>query len=147
MSILTSVPAAASLVDTVAAHDAFRTFGKAVERAGLTDTLRGFGPFTLFVPTDAAFSRLPAGQLDQLFRPENKEALAALVNYHVIKGRTFVSDMRYMQNARTLNGKSAPISLTDQIVMIDGAKLTWPDISASNGVIHGIDKVNLPTAA
>jgi len=147
MSISTSVPAAANLVDTIAAHDAFRTFGKAIERAGLAATLRGTGPFTVFVPTDAVFSRLPAGELDQLFRPENKQALAALVNYHVIKGRNFVADMRHMQTARTVNGQSAPISLTDQIVMIDGAKLTWPDINASNGVIHGIDKVNLPTAA
>ncbi|MBU8978260.1 MULTISPECIES: fasciclin domain-containing protein [unclassified Lysobacter] len=134
-----------NLVDTAAANGSFKTFGKAIERAGMSDILRGVGPFTIFAPTDAAFEKLPAGQLDNLFKPENKEELVSLLNYHVVSGRKTVADIGKWEAAKTVNGQSAPITLANEKVSIDGAQVTSADISSSNGVIHGIDKVNIPT--
>lgn len=134
-----------NLVDTAAADGSFKTFGKAIERAGMSDTLRGAGPFTIFAPTDAAFEKLPAGKLDNLFKPENKEELVSLLNYHVVSGRKTVADIGKWDAARMVNGQSAPITLANDKVSIDGAQVTSADISSSNGVIHGIDKVNIPT--
>lgn len=133
-----------NLVETAAANGSFKTFSKAVEHAGMTDTLRGSGPFTVFAPTDSAFEKLPAGKLDTLFKPENKQELVSLLNYHVVNGRKTVADVGKWENARTLHGQPAPIKFTDNQVSIDGAKVTTADIGSSNGVIHGIDKVNLP---
>lgn len=134
-----------NLVDTVAANDSFKTFGNALRKSGMNDVLRGTGPFTVFAPTDAAFAKLPAGQLDRLMKPENKEELASLVNYHVVKGRKLMSDIGKWDSARTVNGQSAPIKLADGKVSIDGAQVTSADIGSSNGILHGIDKVNIPT--
>ncbi|GAA5077304.1 fasciclin domain-containing protein [Lysobacter panacisoli] len=134
-----------NLVDTAAADGSFKTFGKAIERAGMSDTLRGVGPFTVFAPTDAAFEKLPAGKLENLFKPENKQELVSLLNYHVVSGRKTVADIGKWEAARTVNGQSAPITLANDKVSIDGAQVTSADISSSNGVIHGIDKVNIPT--
>ena len=140
-------PAPASttdLVDTVAANDSFQTFGRAVEQAGLVETLRGEGPFTIFAPTDAAFAKLPAGRLDELFKPENKAALASLLSYHMLKGRKLVADIGKWDSARTLQGQMTPISVSGKQVSIDGAVVVSADIGSSNGVLHGIDKVNEP---
>lgn len=134
-----------NLVDTAAANGSFKTFGKAVERAGMGDTLRGAGPFTVFAPTDAAFDKLPAGKLEDLFKPENKEELVSLLNYHVVNGRRLSKDIGKWEAARTVNGQSAPIKLAGDQISIDGALVTSADIDSSNGVIHGIDKVNIPT--
>ncbi|BDU16658.1 fasciclin domain-containing protein [Lysobacter auxotrophicus] len=134
-----------NLVDTAAANGSFKTFGKAIERAGMSETLRGDGPFTVFAPTDAAFEKLPSGKLDNLFKPENKEELVSLLNYHVVSGRKSVADVGKWEAARTVNGQSAPITLANDKVSIDGAQVTSADIASSNGVIHGIDKVNIPT--
>ena len=134
-----------NLVDTAAANGSFKTFGKAIEHAGMSDTLRGEGPFTVFAPTDAAFDKLPSGKLDNLFKPENKEELVSLLNYHVVSGRKSVADVGKWEAARTVNGQSAPITLANDKVSIDGAQVTSADIASSNGVIHGIDKVNIPT--
>jgi len=136
---------AKNLVDTAAANGSFKTFGKAIERAGMSETLRGDGPFTVFAPTDAAFEKLPSGKLDNLFKPENKEELVSLLNYHVVSGRKSVADIGKWEAARTVNGQSAPITLANDKVSIDGAQVTSADIASSNGVIHGIDKVNIPT--
>jgi uncharacterized surface protein with fasciclin (FAS1) repeats len=133
------------LVDTAAANGSFATFGKAVEHAGLSDTLRGVGPFTIFAPTDAAFEALPEGRLDKLFQPENKPELVSLVNYHVLKGQQKLADLGKWDAARTVQGQMAPIKRDDKIVSVDGATVVMPDIGASNGVIHGIDSVNVPT--
>lgn len=143
-SITAVAPGSLNLVDTVAANDTFKTFGTALRQSGMNDVLRGTGPFTVFAPTDAAFAKLPAGQLDRLMKPENKEELTSLLNYHVVKGRKLVSDIGKWDSARTVNGQSAPIKLTDGKVSIDGAQVTSADIGSSNGVIHGIDKVNIP---
>jgi uncharacterized surface protein with fasciclin (FAS1) repeats len=145
MNTMTNTATAKNLVDTAAANGSFKTFGKAIEHAGMSDTLRGVGPFTIFAPTDAAFDKLPAGKLETLFKPENKEELVSLLNYHVVSGRKMVADVGKWEAARTVNGQSAPIKLTDNKVSIDGALVTSADIGSSNGVIHGIDKVNIPT--
>jgi len=138
-------PTLKNLVDTVAANDSFKTFSRAVENAGLSDSLRATGPFTIFAPTDAAFEKLPAGRLDQLFQPENKAELASLVNYHVINGRKFVGDMKSWVTTRTMNGQSAKIKTENRNICINDATVTSADINSSNGVVHGIDAVNIPT--
>lgn len=145
MNAVTNTPSNKNLVDTAAAIGSFKTFGKAIERAGMSDTLRGTGPFTVFAPTDAAFEKLPAGKLDNLFKPENKEELVSLLNYHLVNGRKLVADIGKLDTAKMANGQSAPIKMTDNKVAIDGALVTSADIDTTNGVIHGIDKVNIPT--
>ena len=147
MSINSNLPTPRNLLDTAAANGSFKTFGKAVESAGLADTLRGTGPFTVFAPTDSAFDKLPTGKLENLFKPENKEELASIVNYHVLSGRKSAADIGKWEGARTVNGQSAPIRMVNDKVMIDGACVTNADIASSNGVIHGIDKVNIPAPA
>jgi uncharacterized surface protein with fasciclin (FAS1) repeats len=147
MSINSNLPAAKNLLDTAAANGSFKIFGKAVESAGLADTLRGTGPFTVFAPTDAAFDKLPSGKLENLLKPENKEELASILNYHVLTGRKSAADVGKWEGARTINGQSAPIKMVNDKVTIDGASVTAADIASSNGVIHGIDKVNMPAPA
>lgn len=141
----TSTPNSKNLVDTAAANGSFKTFGKALDRAGMADVLRGVGPFTVFAPTDAAFEKLPAGKLESLFKPENKEELVSLLNYHVVSGRKTTADVGKWEAARTVNGQSAPIVFKNDQLSIDGALVTSADIGSSNGLIHGIDKVNIPT--
>lgn len=133
-----------NLLDTAAADGHYVTFGKAVEKANLGETLNGPGPFTIFAPNDAAFEKLPAGQLENLFKPENKEQLVALVNYHVIKGSKKAADLGKWQTANMVNGQTAPIKLADGKISIGAAQVIDADIATSNGVMHGIDKVNLP---
>jgi len=136
-----------NLVDTAAANGSFKTFGKAIERAGMSDILRGVGPFTIFAPTDAAFEQMSTGKLDELFKDENKEELVSLLNYHVVSGRKPIADVGKWEAARTVNGQSAPITMIKDKVSIDGALVTSADIGSSNGILHGIDKVNVPTKA
>lgn len=133
-----------NLVDAAAANGSFKIFGQAVEKAALADTLRGPGPFTVFAPTDAAFDKLPPGKLEHLFKPENKEELVGVVNYHVLKGQKSSADIGKWNAARMVQGQSAPITQTDGKVSIDGAQVVVADVASSNGVIHGIDKVNIP---
>lgn len=147
MNTVTSTVNTKNLVDTAAANGSFKTFGKAIERAGMSDTLRGVGPFTIFAPTDAAFDKLPSGKLDNLFKPENKDELVSLLNYHVVSGRKLVADIGKWEAAKTVNGQSAPITMAKDKVSIDGALVTSADIGSSNGIIHAIDKVNIPTKA
>lgn len=146
-SSTSSSSSTSNLLDTAAADGNFKTFGKAVEKAGLSETLRGAGPFTVFAPTDAAFEALPAGKLENLFKPENKVELASIVNYHVVNGRKSAADLGKWQSATTVHGQTAPIKSVDNKVTIDGANLTTADIGSSNGVMHAIDKVNMPTVA
>lgn len=140
-----AAPATMNLIDTAAANGSFKTFGKAIEQAGLADSLRATGPFTVFAPTDAAFAKLPAGKLDSLMKPENKDELAGILNYHVVKGSQSAATIGKWDSARTLQGQSAPIKMADGKCCVDGATVTQADIISSNGVIHAIDKVNLPT--
>ncbi len=134
-----------NIVDTAAANGSFNTFGKALRQAGMVEKLRGSGPFTLFAPTDAAFAKLPPGKLDELMKVENKDELVSILNYHVLAGRSSAADVAKLTQAKTINGKLAPIVLKGTKVSIDGAQVIEPDIASSNGVLHGIDKVIMPT--
>jgi uncharacterized surface protein with fasciclin (FAS1) repeats len=135
---------ARNLLQTAASQGQFGTFTKLVETAGMSETLNGEGPFTVFAPTDAAFAKLPQGKLESLSRPENKAELVSILNYHVLKGLKSSADIGKWDSARTVNGGSAPITMAAGKVTIDGAQVVAADIASSNGVIHGIDKVNLP---
>ena len=115
----------------------------AAEAAGLVDTLKGEGPFTVFAPTDAAFAALPEGTVADLLKPENKEALAAILTYHVIAGKVMSTDLTDDMEAATVNGDTVMIDL-DNGVMVDDATVVTADIEATNGVIHVIDKVIMP---
>ena len=143
--ISTGSPSTKNIVDTAAANGSFKTFSNALRKAGMVDTLQGKGPFTLFAPTDAAFDKLPAGQLASLLKPENKDELVSILNYHVLAGRSSAAEVAKMAMVKTINGLSAQIELSGTKVTIDGAIVTVPDIASSNGVLHGIDQVNIPT--
>lgn len=134
-----------NIVDTAAANGSFNTFGNALRQAGMVEKLRGSGPFTLFAPTDAAFAKLPPGKLDELMKDENKDELVSILNYHVIAGRSSAADVGKLTQVKTISGKLAPIVLQGTKVSIDGAQVIEPDIASSNGMLQGIDKVNIPT--
>lgn len=133
-----------NLADNASTRGTFTVFLQAIEKAGLKDVLNGKGPFTLLAPTDAAFDNLPVSRLDELFLPENKEELARLVNYHVIKGRRSTRELGSWRSVRTASGLEAPITRNGENVTIDGALITTRDLYSSNGILHGIDKVNIP---
>jgi uncharacterized surface protein with fasciclin (FAS1) repeats len=132
------------IVDTAVKAGSFNTLVAAVQAAGLAETLKGEGPFTVFAPTDDAFAKLPAGTLDDLLKPENKDKLAAILTYHVVSGKVMAKDVMTMKEAKTVNGQSVMVSMEADTVMIDNAKVVNADIECSNGVIHVIDTVILP---
>ena len=132
------------IVDTAVAAGSFNTLAKALQAAGLVDTLKGKGPFTVFAPTDAAFAKLPAGTLADLLKPENKQKLTEILTYHVVSGKVAAADVTKLTTAKTVNGKSVRISAAGGAVMVDGATVVKADVMASNGVIHVIDSVILP---
>ena len=138
------LPADKDTVDTAVGAGSFKTLVAAVKAAGLVDTLKGEGPFTVFAPTDEAFAKLPAGTVESLLKPENKDKLVAILTYHVVSGKVMASDVVKLTSAKTVNGKSATVKVSDAGVMIDGAKVVATDIETSNGVIHVIDSVILP---
>jgi uncharacterized surface protein with fasciclin (FAS1) repeats len=133
------------IVDTAVAAGQFNTLVTALNAAGLIDTLKGSGPFTVFAPTDAAFAKLPAGTVDGLLKPANKAKLTAILTYHVLPGKVMASDVVKLKEAKTVNGATVKITVDGGNVMIDDAKVTATDIAASNGVIHVIDTVILPS--
>jgi uncharacterized surface protein with fasciclin (FAS1) repeats len=135
------------IVDTALAAGSFTTLARALQAAGLVETLKGAGPFTVFAPSDEAFAKLPAGTVDELLKPENKERLRAVLTYHVVSGKVMASQVTGLGSARTVNGQSLPIAVRDGNVMVGGANVVKTDIVASNGVIHVIDTVLLPPAA
>ena len=139
-----AVARAADIVDTAMAADQFKTLTAALGAAGLVDTLKGPGPFTVFAPTDAAFAKLPAGTVESLLKPENKDQLTAILTYHVVPGSVMAADVVKLTEAKTVNGKMIKVNVDGGNVMIDDAKVTAADIVASNGVIHVIDAVILP---
>lgn len=141
----TGISPAKNLLDTAAAEGKYAIFAKAIEKANLGAQFRGPGPFTVFAPTDAAFDKLPAAQLENLFKPENKDELISLVNNHVIKGNKMAADIGKWESAKMIGGQSAPVKLDNGKISIGGAHVIAADITTSNGVMHGIDKVNVPT--
>ena len=132
------------IVDTAASAGSFKTLVAAVQAAGLVDALKGQGPLTVFAPTDEAFNKLPAGTVENLLKPENKDKLIAVLTYHVVPGRVTAGEVANLASDKTINGRSLIISARDGKVMVDGARVTATDIMASNGVIHVIDSVVLP---
>lgn len=131
------------IVDTAASVDDFKTLVAAVKAAGLVETLKGDGPFTVFAPTNEAFAKLPEGTIESLLKPENKAKLAAILTYHVVPGKVMAKDVKPGEVA-TANGAKATIAVADGKVTIDGATVTKTDIACKNGVIHIIDAVILP---
>jgi len=135
---------AMDIVDTAVEAGQFNTLVAAVEAAGLVETLKGEGPFTVFAPTDAAFAALPEGTVEQLLQPENRDQLVAVLTYHVLPGKVMSADIAgQMLEAETVQGQSLSIDATNG-VMVDQANVVTADIEASNGVIHVIDAVVLP---
>src|SRR4051812_31903685 len=132
------------IVDTAVAAGNFNPLAAALKAAGLVDTLKGAGPFTVFAPTDEAFAKLPAGTVEDLFKPENKEKLVSILTYHVVPGRAMAKDVAGMASAKTVNGKEVHLAAKEGKVMVDKATVTKADVAASNGVIHVIDTVLMP---
>jgi uncharacterized surface protein with fasciclin (FAS1) repeats len=133
------------LVDTAVAAGQFKTLAAALEAAGLIDELKGTGPFTVFAPTDEAFAKLPAGTVETLLKPENKEKLKAVLLYHVVPGNVTADQVTKLngRSVKTLQGSSVKVK-TSHGVRVDNAKVTQTDVKASNGVIHVIDTVLMP---
>ena len=134
------------IVETAAAAGSFNTLVAAVTAAGLTETLKGEGPFTVFAPTDEAFAKLPEGTLEMLLKPENKEKLAAILSYHVVAGKVTSDEVVKLTSAESVSGKKIDIKTSDGKVMVDGATVIKADVMAKNGVIHVIDTVMMPPA-
>jgi uncharacterized surface protein with fasciclin (FAS1) repeats len=139
-----AMPAPKDIVDTAVAAGSFKTLAAALQAAGLVDTLKGTGPFTVFAPTDEAFAKLPAGTLDTLLKPENKAQLVKILTYHVVAGKVMAADVIKLQTAKTVEGESLAVKVADGKVYVDSAQVVKTDIAASNGVIHVIDSVVLP---
>jgi uncharacterized surface protein with fasciclin (FAS1) repeats len=133
------------LVAVAAGADNFKTLVAAVKAAGLVETLQGKGPFTVFAPTDEAFAKLPAGTVEDLLKPENKEKLVAILKYHVVPGKVLAADVKTME-AKTAQGQSVKLKVSDAGVTVDNAKVIKTDVLAENGVIHVIDSVILPNS-
>nr|WP_244183010.1 fasciclin domain-containing protein [Vibrio hangzhouensis] len=132
------------IVDVAVDNGSFTTLVAAIQAAGLVDTLKGEGPFTVFAPTDDAFAKLPEGTLESLLKPENKDQLVAILTYHVVSGKVMAADVMGLDKATTVQGQDVMISQQDGKVMVDGAAVVATDVMASNGVIHVIDAVILP---
>jgi uncharacterized surface protein with fasciclin (FAS1) repeats len=142
---LATLPAkAADIVDTAVSAGSFKTLVAAVQAAELVETLKGEGPFTVFAPTDDAFAKLPAGTVDDLLKPENKEKLVAILTYHVVPGKVMSTDIAGKEmEVASVQGDTIDVNATSG-VMVDDATVTQADIEADNGVIHVIDTVIMP---
>jgi len=135
-----------NIVDTAVAAGSFKTLAAALGAADLVGALQSKGPFTVFAPTDAAFAKLPKGTVEDLLKPENKEKLQAILKFHVVKGQIGLSDALAAKTARTLQGEQIRIGFSDGQVKVNGAALISADVKATNGVIHVIDAVLLPSS-
>jgi len=132
------------IVGTAVEAGQFKTLAAALEAAGLVSALQAPGPFTVFAPTDEAFAKLPAGTVENLLKPENKQQLVEILTYHVVPGKVMAADVAGVDEAKTLNGKMIDVEVEGSAVKINEANVTATDIAASNGVIHVIDQVILP---
>jgi uncharacterized surface protein with fasciclin (FAS1) repeats len=148
VGIMAASPARAQhtmdIVDTALAAGSFTTLARALTAADLVATLKGPGPFTVFAPSDEAFAKLPAGTLDELLKPENKDTLRRILTYHVVSGEVRAADVVKRQSATAVSGDTITVTVKDGTVLVDDANVTMTDIEASNGVIHVIDAVVLP---
>jgi uncharacterized surface protein with fasciclin (FAS1) repeats len=134
-----------NVVDVAASSDSFKTLTAALKAAGLDKTLASGGPYTIFAPTDEAFAALPKGAVEQLLKPENKDLLIKVLTYHVVPGQNTSSTLTTGET-KTLEGASVKVNVSSSGVMVNDAKVVQPDIQASNGVIHVINKVIMPPA-
>ncbi|PKF61041.1 fasciclin [Psychromonas sp. psych-6C06] len=132
------------IVDVAVENGSFTTLVAAVKAADLVGTLKGEGPFTVFAPTDEAFAKLPAGTVEMLLKPENKDKLIAVLTYHVVAGKVMAEDVVKLEVAPTLQGQTVMVKVEDNKVMINNATVIAADVKAKNGVIHVIDTVLLP---
>ena len=133
-----------TIVQTAQAAGSFNTLAAALQAAGLVETLNGDGPFTVFAPTDEEFAKLPAGTVESLLKPENREKLKAILTYHVVPGKVTAAQVTKLKSAKTVQGSDVKISAANGTVMVNGAKVLKTDVMASNGVIHVIDTVIMP---
>ncbi len=146
MTAPTLATATSDIVETAIAAGSFTTLVAAVTAAGLVDTLKGTGPFTVFAPSDDAFAKLPAGTVEELVKPENKDQLVAILTYHVVPGAVLSKDIAGKTlNVTTVNGADVAVDATNG-VMVGGATVVTADIATTNGVIHVIDTVIMPPA-
>lgn len=134
---------AGDIVDVAASNKSFSTLVAAVKAAGLVETLKGEGPYTVFAPTDEAFAKLPKGTLESLLKPENKQKLVAILTYHVVPGKVMAKDVK-SGKVKTASGSSFKMTVSKKGVWVDKAKVVATDVKADNGVIHVIDTVILP---
>jgi len=132
------------IVDTAVAAGSFTTLARALQAAGLVETLKGKGPFTVFAPTDEAFAKLPAGTLDELLKPESKAKLVRILTSHVVAGRVGAAQVVKMTSAKAVSGVTLDIKTSGTTVKVANATVVKTDIAASNGVIHVIDTVIIP---
>lgn len=132
------------IVDTAVAAGDFKTLAAALQAAGLVDTLKGQGPFTVFAPTDEAFAKLPPGTVEDLLKPENKQKLISILTYHVVAGDVMAKDVVKLHEAKTVDGQDVKIMVDNGKVMVNDANVIKTDIQCTNGVIHVIDTVLLP---
>ena len=139
-----SPAATADIVDTAVAAGEFTTVAKALQAAGLVDTLKGPGPFTVFAPTDAAFAKLPAGTRGHTAQGPEKGELTRILTYHVVPGKVMAADITDGMTAKTVEGDTIKFTIKDGNVYVNGAQVTTADVPASNGVIHVIDGVLIP---
>ncbi|HEX2873182.1 MAG TPA: fasciclin domain-containing protein [Polyangiaceae bacterium] len=136
--------ASSNILETAAAAGSFKTLAAAIDAAGLTETLSGPGPFTVFAPTDEAFAKLPPGTVEDLLKTENKQKLVAVLTYHVVPGNVMAKDVVTSSKLKSVQGQELTVRVEGSAVSIDGATVVKTDIAASNGVIHVIDSVVLP---
>jgi uncharacterized surface protein with fasciclin (FAS1) repeats len=136
--------APADIVDTAVAAGSFSTLATALTAGDLITTLKSEGPFTVFAPTDEAFAKLPAGTVENLLKPENKDQLVAILTYHVVAGKVEAAQVVKMTSAKTVNGQDVAIRVEGGTVFVNDARVTTADVAASNGVIHVIDTVLMP---
>ena len=133
-----------NIIDNLSGDASFTTLMKALQAAGLMETLKGTGPFTVFAPNDAAFARLPKGMLDDLLKPENKASLASILTYHVMPGKFTAAEVEKMKQLDTVNGDQLIFTVSGNIKAVDNAKVLQTDIACSNGLIHIIDTPVIP---
>jgi uncharacterized surface protein with fasciclin (FAS1) repeats len=135
----------ADIVDLAVQTEFLSTLVAAVKAGDLVDVLKGDGPFTVFAPTNEAFAKLPAGTVENLLKPENKAQLVAVLTYHVVAGKVYSKDLKNGMKAKTVQGGDVTITLKDGKAMVNNATVSTADIEASNGVVHVIDTVILPS--
>jgi len=134
-----------TILEIAGANKSLTTLMKGVKAAGLEDVLSGHGPFTIFAPINMAFSKLTSDTFDELVKPANRQKLSEIMNFHVIAGKNLVTDLSNGQKLRTVNGQELSVTVGNNEVHINGAKVLAKNMQGSNGVVHSIDTVNMPS--